>query len=245
MCLLTMKAPFTSSILLVFAITAKATLPVFTIGTNEFSFVFQDSSLSEESMETISEDLFDLVTTAWTNTTVVFSGSTEGNVLFASLGNPPFSRLRPLPSHFESVDTNGVFLLSVETSLSNDYLAMIQTLNLYTQQVESAHQFVNFLRSNAFSGMPPEDVSKYFYMEGLDEAGYRASRNAWIGEAAGVTFFEPSILSFDVVQGMIDGVDESFTMQIPIQRAFSSRIRNSSVPAVWMDGRWKVYVIQW
>ena len=48
-----------------------------------------------------------------------------------------------------------------------------------------------------------------------------------------------------VVQGMIDGVDESFTMQIPIQRAFPSRIRNSSVPAVWMDGRWKVYVIQW
>ena len=84
------------------------------------------------------------------------------------------------------------------------------------------------MKSSLISSMPPEDVYRYFYMEGLDEAGYRASRNGWISEAGGMAFFEPSILSFEVVQGLVDGVDESFTMQIPIQRTSSTLTPKSS-----------------
>ena len=209
------------------------------IGTNEFQVVFADMTLNEQSRTRIVADLQQEYLSFANSGFTVHNTSEGGYVRFPNVESFPYGNDVDLPREFsrEQGETNAT--IHVAKRLSDKYLAQFALENANTNVFSSARVFIQDLQNGILQTMTSNQVSQFFYYERATPESLPASREKLSHFLDNMNLRQPSVLSiFPTVEAIPSG-GEVFVMAIPYADQ-SNGNRNDAIPAVWVDGQWKL-----
>ena len=219
----------------------------FTIGTNQFEFAWEDTSLSTNVRARIDRMLLDTLVD-WTNAPVdLATDGCSGSVQFWELGHPPFLARVGLPNMFASSGTNGSFAISVPEPFSDACKDAFAWCDAHPEHFASGRRFVATLSALAEDSGGTNNLASSFYSPDIPEETMSSARESLLEVLRGKCYRFPVELSFGVWAGDDDVPDGTPVMLIPFQEASigtsgSSSDRNDAMPALFIDGQWRIYL---
>lgn len=219
----------------------------FAIETNRFGIAFEDESISAANRNRI-ETMLAAVLPAWTNSPVEFDSSGEGGTIrFWELGHPPFLPRVGLPNQFASTGTNGIYAIDIPKPFSDACKDAFAWCDANSELVSSGEQFVSSLSPLAEDLDGTNNLAAAFYSPDLSEETMANARGSLLEILRGKVYRNPVELSFGVWAGDDDVPDGVPAMLIPFREenvgsSGSSMISNDTMPALLIDGQWRIYL---
>ncbi len=217
----------------------------FAIETNRFEIVFEDESVSAANRSRI-ETMLVAVLPAWTNAPVEFDSSGEGGTIrFWELGHPPFQHRVGIPDDFSFGQTNGEFVLHVPPSFSDACILSFSWCDQHPTEVSSGLDFARMLATN---GLPETGIEQYFFSPGIPTNTLAAATNSLRAVLSGKTFSIPVELSFAELNEDPEVPEGTPVLLLPFREVADANIpgsvpfRNNVMPALLIDGQWRIYL---
>lgn len=217
------------------------------IGTN-FYFRFQDSELGVSNMTRIAEDIVSLRDFGITSEVRLYSaGGHDGYIYNTNLIGPIYCREDlDFPRDFDIIGSTNYLFIS--QTLSDAYTNAFVFLDSNTNMYRSSSAFVNSLKPENLDGVNSNDVCRLVYQPGLDISIYALCRDEIIADLKKQRYGCPSALSFFQTGPGTNGLPHAATwMRMPC--SYWSSLDHGNVVsfffAVWYDGLWRLYPVEW
>ena len=234
--------------LLIFSVSAiPAKAGSFAIGTNQFDFAWEDATLSSNVRVRINQMLLNTLAD-WTNANIDLApDSISGSIRFWELGHPPFLPRVGLPNQFASTGTNGIYAIDIPKPFSDACKDAFAWCDANSELVSSGEQFVSSLSPLAEDLDGTNNLAAAFYSPDLSEETMANARGSLLEILRGKVYRNPVELSFGVWAGDDDVPDGVPAMLIPFREenvgaSGSSMINNDTMPALLIDGQWRIYL---
>lgn len=215
------------------------------IETNRFEIAFEDESVSAANQSRI-ETMLAAVLPAWTNAPVEFdSNGSGGTIRFWELGHPPFQHRVGIPDDFSPGETNGTFVLRVPPSFSDACALSFDWCDRHPTEVASG---LDFARNLATNGIPATGIERLFFSPGVSTEDLVVASNSLRSVVSGLVFSTPMELSFAELNEDPDIPEGTPFMLLPFREAAETNVpgsppfRNDAMPALLIDGQWRIYL---
>lgn len=209
--------------------------------TNRFSVSFADASLTDFQKSTISADLQHEYLTLTNCPITVSESGTHGYLDFAAYGTEPYLTGIRLPSMFEILPS-GNRIIEVDKKLSDSYKDALSLISANAGVYEQGRAFVSSLRNGLLSSITSNEVSQVFYSQkAVSEESAEKSRDELSHYLDGYDLLDPGVLSFGASSEFLSDGSETFFMIVPYVNIGDSG-KHGAFPAVWTDGRWKLFL---
>ena len=212
------------------------------IGTNTFSLTFADSTLTEGQKRTIVADLQHEYDSLTNRPVVLHDAEDGGYVSFLAYGVAPYDDAVRLPREYSFDGATGIRQIIVGRNLSDKYLESIALIAANNAAYAQGLAFVSTLRTGRLSTMASNDVNQVFYSQkSVPEEAAANSRDELSHYLDGYDLLYPGLLSFCLSSDLISDGTATLAMFIPYVDNGDSG-RHDALPAVWTDGRWKLFL---
>ena len=217
----------------------------FAIETNRFGIAFDDESISAANRSRI-EMMLAAVLPAWTNAPVEFDlNGTGGTIWFERLGLCPFQHRVDFPNEFTSGPTNETLILHVPESFSDASILSFNWCDRHSTEFSSG---LDFARRLATNGIPENGIEQYFFSPGIPSTTLAAATNSLRSILSEKTFSIPVELSFAELNEDPDVPEGTPMMLLPFHQTPGSNgpgtgeFLNNVMPAILINGRWRIYL---
>ena len=209
------------------------------IGTNRFSLIFDDSSLTILQRTAIVADLQHEYNTLTNLPVILHDSAGKGYAEFTAYGGNPYENDIRLPFTYVIDGGSGTRTLTVETLLSDRYKVAFALQAANTNAFQSAFPFVESLRAGRLHNMSSNEVGQIFYYEKATPEMYAGSRDGLSAFLDQCTPIEPGLLSFIQSNQCLPEHGEVLLLLIPYID-HRDQDQHHAIPAVWKDDRWKL-----
>ncbi len=236
-----MKKQIILFVIITFAAFATVADQQVVIGTNTFSFAFEDTTITTNLQIRIIED-WKVMITPWTN--VVFrkyeridpNDTDDYLLLFLDIFTPPvFDEKLDLWSFFvKKVD--GENFIPIKKNVSDAYKHAFNFVDLNSEIFYSVSNLVNAVKNDKLRDLQSHEVTNLIYKSDISY-NYNNKKNELLNQE----YYFPSVLSFtNLVSGAFDYPECAYWTLIPVGSNDGTSFY-ATFPAVYRNGRWYLW----
>ncbi len=214
-----------------------------TIGTNRFGFAFEDTTLSTNMQTRIIED-WKILTAPWTNKVVKISMPTEhneGRLYFSGVtGGPDIRETIKCTSY--RLDIGHPQNIVIDAKFSDNYKKAFSFEEAHSNEIAMITELVNALQYENINLLSSNQVSNIYFYHKMEQEHYFLMVDQIKNQFLSLNVFTPSKLSYDIMEkGFITHPEEALWVVIPVQYKTGYFDNITYIPAIYIDGKWKIH----
>ena len=221
----------------------------FAVSNTSFYFQFQDGTLGASNMTRIAEDIIAIRNFGLKSEARMHSANGhDGYIYDFNMWNYPYFHgdVLKFPDSFDIVNsTNFLFIPQI---LSDAYTNSFVFLDSDTNMYQSAISFVNSLSPDNLDSIPSNQIWRIVYYRDATPSLYALARDEIVSDLKQQQYGIPSALSFYQTGPGTNRFPYAATwMRIPCLNWVDYAHENafSCFTAVWYDGIWRLYPVEW